>query len=211
VQNPTPIADANIVDANAVDANGAAATAACTQAESKRHVHTIYTGPQNSFKNSSVDLERQYRDALGRFATGVTVITANTPDGPVGITVSSFASVSLNPALVLWSIGKQSNRYAIFCDAAHFAIHVLAEDQFDDAMHFVKDATTFDPATWSMNDDEVPVAHNALARFECARETVHDGGDHSIIVGRVLRFSQGEGNPLIYTSGKFGGFKSNTV
>lgn len=154
----------------------------------------------------SAETERQYRNALGRFATGVTLVTANSDDGPVGMTVNSFASVSLDPALVLWSVDKKSGRYESFVAAPHFAIHVLAEDQHQAAMDFARDAHAFTSDDWSIGANNVPLSKNALTRFECALEAVHDGGDHSIIVGRVLRFSQRQDLPLIFMAGEFGTF-----
>lgn len=160
----------------------------------------------NDATHSSSDSARQYRDALGRFATGVTLVTTNSADGRVGMTVNSFASVSLEPALVLWSVNKKSGRYETFRDAQHFAIHVLAQCQTQEAMDFSRDAYAFDSDEWFTGENNVPLAKRALARFECVKEAVYDGGDHSIIVGRVVRFSQRQGSPLVFTAGEFGTF-----
>jgi flavin reductase (DIM6/NTAB) family NADH-FMN oxidoreductase RutF len=157
----------------------------------------------------SPETERAYRDALGCFGTGVTLITTNTEQGPIGMTVNSFASVSLDPALVLWSVAKKSGRYEAFRNASHYAIHVLAKDQKDLALSFAKHADGFDKHDWDMKSGTVPLAKRVLARFECERETVHDGGDHSILIGKVVRFSQRAGQPLIFTAGKFGTFSDN--
>lgn len=154
----------------------------------------------------SAETERQYRDALGRFATGVTLVTADSADGPIGMTVNSFASVSLDPALVLWSVDKKSGRYEPFVTASHFAIHVLAENQHQAAMDFAREAQAFNAEDWHMSEDNVPLVKKAISRFECAREAVYDGGDHSIIVGRVLRFSQRQDQPLVFMAGEFGTF-----
>lgn len=157
----------------------------------------------------SAETRREYRDTLGRFATGVTLVTADSVDGPIGITVNSFASVSLDPALVLWSVDKKSGRYRMFKEASHFAIHVLAQSQHQIAMEFARDATAFHTKDWQLGENKLPLAKEALARFECITEAVHDGGDHSIIVGRVRRFSQRSGAPLIFTSGEFGTFTAH--
>ena len=87
---------------------------------------------------------RAFRDALGNFATGVTVVTINTPDGPQGVTANSFASLSLAPPLVLWSPGKFSRRHDMFAQAPYFSVHVLAEDQKDLADRFTKGGAQFD-------------------------------------------------------------------
>lgn len=140
---------------------------------------------------------RAFRDALGSFSTGVTVITTDGPDGPVGITANSFASLSLDPPLVLWSPARSSSRFALFEGAARFAIHVLGAAQQDVALHFTRNGTL--PLTGLG-----PV----LARFDCARHAVHEGGDHAIVVGRVLRVWHRAGAPLVFQSGRFGGFSA---
>lgn len=157
----------------------------------------------------SVETERAYRDALGSFGTGVTLITTTTDQSPIGMTVNSFASVSLDPALVLWSVAKRSGRYEAFRNASNFAIHILAENQYDLAMAFAKNADAFEPSEWDFSKGEIPLAKKALARFECQTQAVHDGGDHSIMIGRVQRFSQRQGLPLLFTAGKFGTFVRN--
>lgn len=156
----------------------------------------------------SDDNKRLYRDALGKFATGVTVITARTEHGPVGMTANSFASVSLDPALVLWSVAKTSGRYQVFKNAQHFAIHVLRENQSELALDFAKNADAFSNCEWRDNEYGVPLLRHSLARFECALETTHDGGDHTIIIGRVIGFSKQEGNSLVFASGGFGAFSA---
>lgn len=152
------------------------------------------------------DTVRMLRDALGRFATGVTVVTCTTPEGPLGITANSFSSLSLDPPLVLWSPGKASRRFAPFVAANHYAIHVLSEVQGLVGTGFVRDGAAFSDLDWTMNSEGVPVIMGCLARFECARADVHDGGDHAIVVGRVLRVAMGEGAPLVFGGGRYGRF-----
>lgn len=150
--------------------------------------------------------ERIFRDALGKFATGVTIVTAVTENGPVGMTVNSFASVSLDPALILWSLEKKSGRYSVFANAKHFAVHVLDESQADLALEFARNARAFDNCAWHSNSRGVPMVEGVLSRFECKTVAVHDGGDHSIIIGQVEQFGFRHGEPLIFASGKFGTF-----
>lgn len=158
---------------------------------------------------------RRFRDALGAFATGVCVITARGPAGAgqrqgqgsaVGITANSFASLSLDPPLVLWSPARASRRFAAFTAARHFAIHVLAEDQFALGRHFALQGLDFDLPGVSTSPDGVPLLPGCLARFECRQEAVHDGGDHALIVGRVLRATSRPGTPLVFSAGRYGGF-----
>jgi len=150
---------------------------------------------------------RAYRDALGQFATGVTVVTAMTPEGPVGMTANSFASVSLDPPLVLWSPALASTRFAKFRDAAHYAIHVLCADQRAGAQAFAASGTDgFGVFGHAQSRDGVPLLDNCLARFECRQEGLHEAGDHMIIIGRVQRALLREGPPLLFVRGVYGGF-----
>lgn len=156
---------------------------------------------------------RQFRAALGRFATGVTVVTAREAGGgpPVGITVNSFASVSLAPPLVLWSAARASLRHAHFTEAPAFAIHVLRDDQIDLANRFTRNGAGFEGLGYTLNDQGVPLLDHTLARFECTSETRHEGGDHTIIIGRVERFETFEdGEPLVFAHGQYGRFLSGS-
>ena len=149
---------------------------------------------------------RTYRDALGKFATGVTIVTCDSPVGPLGMTANSFASVSLDPPLVLWSPARASKRCAAFEAAEHFAIHVLSDDQQDHCQIFAREGGNFKDLDWSLSDQNVPLIEGCMARFQCVRHAIHDGGDHSIIVGRVVAASVQNGNPLVFSKGTFGHF-----
>jgi flavin reductase (DIM6/NTAB) family NADH-FMN oxidoreductase RutF len=151
------------------------------------------------------DNHRAFRNALGSFTTGVTVVTAMTSDGPIGMTVNSFASVSLDPPLVLWSPAKSSSRYGAFTGARHFAIHVLGADQDHLSAAFTRGGNGFDGIDVRANAS-VPVLPGTLARFECAEQAQHDAGDHTIIIGRVLRVAHRQGEPLCFSGGRFGRF-----
>jgi flavin reductase (DIM6/NTAB) family NADH-FMN oxidoreductase RutF len=151
---------------------------------------------------------RAFRDALGCFATGVTVVTCPGPDGPMGITANSFSSVSLDPPLVLWSPAKASKRFDAFCTAQRFAIHILEEDQDDLAMAFTRSKDPFGGLDWAPDRDGVPIIAGPLARLDCALEVAHDAGDHAIVVGRVLRCTRRDGAPLVFHGGRFGGFRT---
>lgn len=146
---------------------------------------------------------RAFRDALGAYATGVTIVTVPSADGPIGITANSFASVSLDPALVLWSPAKSSKRFNYFSGAPHFAIHILDTHQADVCNGFVKDKAAFDGLDWVTGDHGVPHIRGCLARFECELHAEHDAGDHTIVVGRVTGASAREGLPLMFQGGRF--------
>ncbi|MCE8009479.1 flavin reductase family protein [Aestuariivita sp.] len=152
------------------------------------------------------DTARDFRDALGCFGTGVTVVTAQSPQGPLGMTANSFASLSLEPPLVLWAPAKTSRRFDSFAKARHFAIHVMAEDQHDLARHFARRGDGFDAFDWTSSDRDVPILAGCLARFECHLSAVHDAGDHAIIVGHVDHAAYRPGQGLIFKRGQYGGF-----
>ncbi len=148
-----------------------------------------------------------YRATLGRFATGVTVVTALDRHGaPVGITANSFASVSLDPALVLWSPARSSRRFAIFEAAQAFAIHVLGADQQAVCDAFVRAEGGFAATTWTAGPEGVPIIDGCIAWFRCERHAIVDAGDHAIIIGRVHEAARAAGAPLVFQGGHYGGF-----
>ncbi len=153
---------------------------------------------------------RELRDALGQFATGVTVITCLDPQGqPVGMTASSFNALSLDPALVLWSIGKNSSNFDAFNQASHFNIHILKHDQGPLAYQFAsKDGDRFKDVELVGGETShkgAPALENCLVRMECAMHANHDGGDHRLLIGKVLRLTQNSGDALAFYRGKFAG------
>jgi flavin reductase (DIM6/NTAB) family NADH-FMN oxidoreductase RutF len=151
--------------------------------------------------------QRAFRDALGRFATGITVVTVAGRDGPVGFTANSFASVSLDPPLVLWSPAKASSRYVHYAEAAHFTIHVLGAEQEDLSRRFSRGGAGFEGMPRVVTPEGVPVIPGTLARFDCVHHDRHDGGDHLIVVGRVLRASHRDGPPLVFHAGALGRYQ----
>lgn len=150
---------------------------------------------------------RSFRDALGNFATGVTVVTIATPEGPQGVTANSFASVSLAPPLVLWSPGKFSRRHDLFARAPHFSVHVLSEDQKDLADRFTRGGEQFEGLDYTLSPEGVATIPGVLSRFDCALETSHDAGDHTLVIGRVKRAEAGQGRPLVFAQGRWGGHR----
>lgn len=152
------------------------------------------------------DTVRAYRDALGCFGTGVTVVTTMTADGPLAITVNSFTSVSLDPPLLLWCPARGSQRHDTFAGARHFAIHVMGEDQLELARHFAAKGADFAGIAWQPNGAGAPALDGVLARFDCRHHACHPGGDHSIIVGEVKEVCTRPGKGLIFKRGQYGGF-----
>lgn len=151
---------------------------------------------------------RALRDALGRFATGVCVITTQGPAGPQGFTANSFSAVSLDPPLVLWSPGKSSRRHDLFVAASLFSIHVLASDQLELSRRFTSGPDGFAGLPPLRSPEGVPVLDGCLARFDCSRHALVDAGDHTIVLGRVLREAIAEGAPLVFSAGRYGTFSA---
>ncbi|SDZ95547.1 NADH-FMN oxidoreductase RutF, flavin reductase (DIM6/NTAB) family [Microbulbifer marinus] len=148
---------------------------------------------------------RALRDTLGQFATGVTVVTTRDAAGePAGMTVNSFNSVSLEPALVLWSIDKQSLGYDAFTQQEHFAVHVLKADQQHVSNLFAgRGADKFGQVHWHPGPNGVPQLDDCAAFFHCRRVQCIDGGDHTILLGEVLEFTASGGEPLIFHRGRY--------
>jgi flavin reductase (DIM6/NTAB) family NADH-FMN oxidoreductase RutF len=149
---------------------------------------------------------RDFRHALGRFATGVTLITTQTEGGPVGFTANSFASVSLDPPLVLWSAARASARFPIFAAAKTYSIHILGEDDAALVARFIRGGAGFDGLSTTKSAGGSPIIPQTLARFDCHQHATHDGGDHLIIVGRVTHFAMRDGAPLVFSQGTYGSF-----
>lgn len=149
---------------------------------------------------------RDLRNALGRFATGIAIVTAIDPDGhPIGLTVNSFSAVSLDPALVLWCLDNASHNLAAFRRASHHAINILAVDQQDISNRFATWPTDrFAGLPWQPGAGGAPVFPRCCATFEVANEAAHDGGDHLIFIGRVEKFTQTpELAPLLFHAGRY--------
>ncbi|TCP42438.1 flavin reductase family protein [Rhodovulum marinum] len=151
--------------------------------------------------------QRQYRDALGCFATGVTVVTVAGPDGPVGLTANSFSSVSLDPPLILWSPARGSRRFDAMTAADRFAVHVLGAGEQALADRFARSGGAFDGLAMDPAEDAPPLIDEGwIARFLCTRVALHDAGDHAIVVGRVDQVARREGPPLVFAGGAYGDF-----
>lgn len=155
-------------------------------------------------KTSSCD-PRAFRDALGGYPTGVTIVTTvNAAGGDVGVTANSFCSVSLAPPMVLWCLGRSSRAFNAFMTAGHFAIHVLAHDQDALALRFSRqDVDRFAGLDCSRGAAGMALLEGCVARLECRACAQYDGGDHAILMGEVLRFEHWNRDPLVFTRGCF--------
>lgn len=149
---------------------------------------------------------RELRNALGQYATGVCIIsTVTDTQRAIGMTANSFASVSLDPPLVLWSLQNNSEMYSVYSTARYFSINILSSEQLDHSNEYAKKGGhELATSHYELGKHGSPIIHDALANFECELETTHAGGDHLIIVGRVLGMQQRTGvEPLLFYSGGY--------
>jgi len=152
---------------------------------------------------------REFRNAHGCFATGITVITAIDDEGaPVGLTANSFTSLSLDPPLVLFCVDRSIKSFQAFHSNRHFVVNILRDDQEHLSRQFAKSGAAkwsgVEFATWETG---CPIIKGCIANFECEVESMFEGGDHVIIVGKVNRmeFDPGDCRPLLYYRGRYSG------
>jgi flavin reductase (DIM6/NTAB) family NADH-FMN oxidoreductase RutF len=149
---------------------------------------------------------KAFRNALGHFATGVTIVTARSAEGiPAGVTINSFSSLSLDPPLVLWNLVKTAKSFPVFSVATHFSVHVLAAGQQALSELFASSSISiFDHIAYVDGLGNAPLLSGCAATFECAMERCLEGGDHKILIGRVERFSQHpDALPLLFYRGRY--------
>jgi 3-hydroxy-9,10-secoandrosta-1,3,5(10)-triene-9,17-dione monooxygenase reductase component len=147
----------------------------------------------------------EFRNALGAFATGVTIVTTRDGEGaPTGVTASSFNSVSLDPPLVLWSLANTALSRDVFCTSGHFAIHVLAESQEALSNRFARSGEDkFANVAYSNGLLGSPLLDEYAAVFECRTKYQYEGGDHIILVGEVVNFERHDVAPLLFHAGSY--------
>jgi len=148
---------------------------------------------------------KAYRNSLGNFATGITIMTINhATKGDLGLTVNSFASVSLDPPLILWSIGRDSALFDAFIDIKTFTVNILNEDQqaLSDQLS-KKEQHSLDNYAWQRSRNNCKYVENSLVQFDCDTFEKIDGGDHIIIIGKVTHFENRGGKPLLFSQGQY--------
>jgi flavin reductase (DIM6/NTAB) family NADH-FMN oxidoreductase RutF len=168
----------------------------------KREKHM--TALDQGLERPSIDL-RAFRSALGQFATGVAIVTARDSAGqPVGLTINSFASVSLEPPLILWSVGLDSDSAPVFQAGGPFAVSILSAHQEAQARRFSSSGVDrFADAATHTAVTGAPIISGGVAWFDCVTQAIHRAGDHDIIVGRVLAFEAAGGPVLGFHRGRF--------
>jgi 3-hydroxy-9,10-secoandrosta-1,3,5(10)-triene-9,17-dione monooxygenase reductase component len=148
----------------------------------------------------------EFRAVLGQFATGVTIITAVDDGEPVGVAANSFTSVSLDPPLVLFCVARSSSTWPRIEHARKFAVNILGEHQEElSGLFATKGADRFGQTDWHLGVGGSPVLHDTLAYLDCEFWNEYDGGDHIIVVGRVLDLGlHSDTGPLLFFRGKYG-------
>jgi flavin reductase (DIM6/NTAB) family NADH-FMN oxidoreductase RutF len=150
---------------------------------------------------------RDLRRAFGRFATGVTVVTAQGARGPIGITANSFTSVSLDPPLLLWCPAKASQRHDAFVGAAKFALHVMGTGQDAITWAFATSAEAFEHCDYALSDQGVPLIAGCPVRFECTIRDRIDAGDHTVIIAHIDRVTtEPDPSARVFLGGDYGQF-----
>ncbi|WP_457029010.1 flavin reductase family protein [Kitasatospora sp. P5_F3] len=153
--------------------------------------------------DKAVEADRPLRAVLGRYATGVAVVTTRHRGRPAGLTVNSFTSVSLEPPLVLWCLQRSSTSQAAFTGADHFAVHLLAADQRDLAVRFAGPGDRFAGLRTEAGRYGLPRLDGTVATLICHRDRTVPAGDHLILIGRVLEHRATSGAPLLFVDGGF--------
>src|SRR5438128_9788608 len=171
--------------------------------------HPPHPDPANELASGQSLIDpRDFRNALGTHATGVTIITAAASDGkPYGLTCNSFASVSLNPPLILWSLGMFSQGLSVFQNASHFAVNVLGASQQALAKKFATPSEDkFAGVEWTAGLGQAPVLADSVANFQCRAVDRYYGGDHVIFLGAVEAYAYNRQESLLFARGSFGRF-----
>lgn len=145
-----------------------------------------------------------FRRSLSEFSTGVTVITTSVNGERFGLTSNSFASVSLAPPLILWSIRRESTSFSAFAGCSHFAVNVLADDQIALSQRFAKSGPDkFRDVACGAGEGNAPLLSDVAATFECVNSQAYDAGDHLILIGEVLRYHRYDRQPLLFVKGRY--------
>ena len=145
-----------------------------------------------------------FRRVLGIYPTGVGVATCRDEAGrAIAMTINSFASLSLSPPLILWSIDRNSDHFGSFAQATHYAINVLSAEQKHLSVHFAGRDGSFDGVQHSEGHERLPLLADCCAVLQCQTAARHDAGDHVIIVGKVLAMDRREAQPLVFQGGQY--------
>ena len=155
---------------------------------------------------TNAENQQIFKEVMGNYPTGVTILTTTDSEGtPVGLTVNSFASVSLDPLMVLWSIDHRVSTIKDFVEGGKFAVHILAGDQQELCKTFAsKNIDRFSHCTWQLSDNQLPIIEGAFAVLECKTFKTVEAGDHTILIGEVINIQKDDKEPMLYHRRHFG-------
>ena len=153
--------------------------------------------------NNKINEKKNLRDVLSNFSTGVTVVTTiNSKKNPIGITVNSFSSVSLDPALISWCLGKTQPSHSDFTNSKGFVVNILSKSQLDICKRFSSPCLDkFKNFTYDKTEEGYPLISNSLATIICKAWSIYPGGDHDIFIGEITKFKASNKEPLIFWNG----------
>jgi 3-hydroxy-9,10-secoandrosta-1,3,5(10)-triene-9,17-dione monooxygenase reductase component len=151
--------------------------------------------------------QARFREVLGHFATGITIVTASEDGEPVGFSCQSFAALSLDPPMVILAPAKSSTSWPRIAEAGAFAVNILAEHQEAICLNFaVSGGDKFDGVAWTAGTTGAPLIKGSLATIECTLGAIYEGGDHELVTGHVVAMEVGSGSPLLFYRSGFGRF-----
>jgi flavin reductase (DIM6/NTAB) family NADH-FMN oxidoreductase RutF len=151
--------------------------------------------------------QARFREVLGHFATGVTIVTASEEGEPVGFSCQAFAALSLDPPMVILAPAKSSTSWPRIAEAGAFAVNILAEHQEAICLNFaVSGGDKFDGVAWTAGTTGAPLIKGSLATIECTLGAIYEGGDHELVTGHVVAMEVGSGSPLLFYRSGFGRF-----
>jgi 3-hydroxy-9,10-secoandrosta-1,3,5(10)-triene-9,17-dione monooxygenase reductase component len=151
--------------------------------------------------------QARFREVLGHFATGVTIVTANEAGVPVGFSCQSFSALSLDPPMVILAPAKSSTSWPRIAEAGAFAVNILAEGQEALCHNFaISGGDKFEGVEWTPGVTGSPIIAGSLAVIECTLGAIYEGGDHELVTGHVVALDVGRGTPLIFYRSGFGSF-----
>lgn len=160
---------------------------------------------------STEDKIHLFKEIMGSYPTGVTIVTTTDQQGkPVGLTVNSFASVSLDPLLVLWCLDHRSSSYKTFTQSKGFAVHVLAGDQEEACWTFAsRESDRFSKVEWQLSEHDLPIISGSAGVLQCELAQTVEAGDHTILIGKVIELNKYEKDPMLYHRKKVGPIPTN--
>lgn len=155
---------------------------------------------------TNTENQQLFKEVMGNYPTGVTILTTTDSEGtPLGLTVNSFASVSLDPLMILWSIDHRVSTIQSFVEGGKFAVHILAGEQQELCKTFAsKNVDRFSNCTWQLSDNQLPIIEGAFAVMECKTFKTVEAGDHTILIGEVINIQKEDKEPMLYHRRHFG-------